>query len=79
MIAYKHKDGPEGESCTLLVRDGWMEFMRGNRLIYDIALKDFRDPHEAAFWWRQLTVKTWFTPEASKRVAEAVASFLCIP
>ena len=79
MIACKHRHGPEGESCTLLVRDGWMEFMRGHSLIYDIALKDFRDPHEAAFWWRQLTVKSWFTPEVSKRVAEAVASFLCIP
>jgi hypothetical protein len=56
-----------------------MEFMRGHGLIYEIALKDFRDPHEAAFWWRQLTVKTWFTPEVSKMVAEAVASYLCIP
>jgi hypothetical protein len=77
MIAYKH--GLEVESCSLSVRDGWMEFMQGNRLIYEVALKDFRDPLEAAFWWRQLTVKSWFTPEVSKRVAQAVASYLCIP
>ena len=74
MIAFKDKHGV-GE-YTVSVRGGWLEFKRGQSLIYDIALKDFRDPSEAAFWWRQLTGKTWFTPGLSKEVAEAVTSFL---
>ncbi|MCX6960491.1 MAG: hypothetical protein NTW91_09505 [Verrucomicrobia bacterium] len=76
MIAFKNKLGME--ECTVSVCNGWLEFWMGQSLIYDIALKDFRDPSEAAFWWRQLTGKTWFTPGLCKRVAEAVAGFLHI-
>jgi hypothetical protein len=77
MIAFKDNLGA-GE-YSVLARGGWLEFRRGKSLIYDIQLKDFRNPSVAADWWRQLTGKTWFTPGLSKRVEEAVESFLHLP
>lgn len=76
MITIKHS--PVVEQVTVSVRNGWLEFWRGQSLIYDIALKDFHNPNEAVLWWRQLTGKIWFTPRLSIGVAAEIARFLHI-
>ena len=76
MITINHS--PVMEPVTVTVCDGWMEFWRGQNLIYDIAMTGFRNPGEAVFWWRQLSGKIWFTRRLSYRVAVEVARFLHI-
>ena len=76
MITINHS--PVVERVTVSVCNGWLEFRRGQNLIYDIVLKDFRNPGEMVFWWRQLSGKIWFTQHLSKRVAVEIARFLHI-
>lgn len=72
------EESPGAIGITFRVQRGWLEFRMGRSLIYDIELKEFREPNKAAGWWRQLAGKAWFTGSMNKWVSEAVSKSLQI-
>lgn len=52
--------------------------LRGGREITHIPYDELKTAEGVAFWWRQLAVKSWMTPEFMYLLGQAICGYLSV-